>query len=40
MTYAAAPDGTRLYIEEAGTGTPIVFVHEFGGNYRTPGSRR
>jgi pimeloyl-ACP methyl ester carboxylesterase len=33
MTYAAAPDGTRLYIEEAGSGTPIVFVHEFGGNY-------
>ena len=26
---------SRLYYEEAGTGTPIVFVHEFGGNYRS-----
>ena len=33
MTYAVAKDGTRLYVEEAGKGTPIVFVHEFGGNY-------
>ncbi|MGD1876811.1 MAG: alpha/beta fold hydrolase [Kiloniellaceae bacterium] len=33
MTYAVAQDGTRLYLEEAGDGTPIVFVHEFGGNY-------
>lgn len=33
MTYAVAKDGTRLYVEEAGEGTPIVFVHEFGGNY-------
>jgi pimeloyl-ACP methyl ester carboxylesterase len=28
-------DGTRLYYEEAGTGTPVVFVHEFAGDYRT-----
>jgi pimeloyl-ACP methyl ester carboxylesterase len=27
-------DGTSLYYEEAGTGTPIVFVHEFAGDYR------
>jgi pimeloyl-ACP methyl ester carboxylesterase len=33
MTYAVAKDGTRLYLEEAGEGTPVVFVHEFGGNY-------
>jgi len=28
-------DGTSLYYEEAGAGTPIVFVHEFAGDYRT-----
>ena len=28
-------DGTQLYYEEAGTGTPVVFVHEFAGDYRT-----
>ena len=25
-------DGARLYYEEAGTGTPIVFCHEFSGD--------
>ncbi len=25
-------DGARLYYEQAGTGTPIVFVHEFSGD--------
>jgi pimeloyl-ACP methyl ester carboxylesterase len=33
MAYARSADGTRLYYEEAGSGTPIVFVHEFGGGY-------
>src|SRR5271155_2725038 len=28
-------DGVSLYYEEAGTGTPVVFVHEFAGDYRT-----
>ena len=28
-------DGTGLYYEEAGSGTPVVFVHEFAGDYRT-----
>ena len=28
-------DGTRLYWEQAGAGAPIVFVHEFGGDYRS-----
>jgi pimeloyl-ACP methyl ester carboxylesterase len=28
-------DGTNLYYEEAGIGTPVVFVHEFAGDYRT-----
>lgn len=31
MPYVTATDGARLYYEEAGTGTPIVFVHEFLG---------
>lgn len=35
MSYVSASDGTRLYYEEAGCGEPIVFVHEFAGNYRT-----
>ncbi|GAA6202745.1 alpha/beta hydrolase [Aquicoccus sp. SU-CL01552] len=26
-------DGVKLYVEEAGQGTPILFIHEFGGNY-------
>ena len=28
-------DGTQLYYEEVGQGTPVVFVHEFAGDYRT-----
>jgi pimeloyl-ACP methyl ester carboxylesterase len=35
MAYASAKDGTRLYYEEAGSGTPLVFVHEFAGDYRS-----
>jgi pimeloyl-ACP methyl ester carboxylesterase len=35
VPYATAPDGVRLYYEEAGTGTPIVFVHEFSGDLRS-----
>ncbi|MEO5699950.1 MAG: alpha/beta hydrolase [Casimicrobiaceae bacterium] len=35
MSYAKTDDGVRLHYEEAGSGTPIVFVHEFGGNYRS-----
>ena len=33
MAFAHAGDGVRLFWEEAGTGTPIIFVHEFGGNH-------
>jgi pimeloyl-ACP methyl ester carboxylesterase len=25
-------DGAKLYYEEAGSGTPIIFVHEFSGD--------
>lgn len=39
MPHIAARDGTRLYYEEAGQiadfGTPVVFVHEYAGDYRT-----
>src|SRR4029077_6866580 len=35
MPYATARDGTQLYYEEAGKGTPIVFVHEFAGDLRS-----
>jgi pimeloyl-ACP methyl ester carboxylesterase len=35
MTYAKTDDGVKLYYEESGNGTPIIFVHEFGGNYRS-----
>ena len=33
MAYADASDGVRLWYERVGSGTPIVFVHEFGGKY-------
>ena len=35
MALAVADDGVRLHYEEAGSGTPIVFVHEFGGDHRS-----
>lgn len=28
-------DGVRIYYEESGAGTPIVFVHEFAGDHRS-----
>ncbi len=28
-------DGVRLYYEQAGDGTPMVFVHEFAGDHRS-----
>src|SRR5438552_1283476 len=30
-----ADDGVRLYYEDAGTGTAVVFVHEFAGDHRS-----
>ena len=33
MAFATTNDGIRLFYETAGEGTPIVFVHEFGGNH-------
>jgi len=34
MAFATSNDGVRLYVEEAGIGEPIVFVHEFGDDHR------
>ncbi len=33
MPFAECDDDVRLYFESEGSGTPIVFVHEFGGNH-------
>ncbi len=35
MPHIPARDGVRLYYEEAGSGTPVVFVHEYAGDHRT-----
>jgi pimeloyl-ACP methyl ester carboxylesterase len=35
MPTLAADDGVKLYYEEAGSGTPLVFVHEFAGDHRS-----
>lgn len=35
MPHATTQDGIRLYYEEAGKGTPLVFVHEFSGDHRS-----
>jgi pimeloyl-ACP methyl ester carboxylesterase len=35
MPHASAKDGTRLYFEEAGSGTPLIFIHEFAGDHRS-----
>ncbi|MGB7259498.1 MAG: alpha/beta hydrolase [Pseudolabrys sp.] len=35
MPHLTTDDGVKLYYEETGSGTPIVFVHEFAGDYRS-----
>jgi pimeloyl-ACP methyl ester carboxylesterase len=35
MPHAKADDGVRLYFEETGAGTPVVFVHEYAGDFRS-----
>jgi pimeloyl-ACP methyl ester carboxylesterase len=35
MPHVTMDDGVRLYYEESGQGTPILFVHEFMGEYRS-----
>ena len=35
MPHLTTDDGVRLFFEEAGSGVPIVFVHEFAGDSRS-----
>ena len=35
MATTTTDDGVRLYYEESGDGTPMVFVHEFAGDHRS-----
>src|SRR5438309_7396281 len=35
MPHATARDGVKLYYEAAGSGTPLLFIHEFAGDYRS-----
>ena len=35
MPHLTTDDGVRLYYEEVGSGYPVVFVHEFAGDYRS-----
>jgi pimeloyl-ACP methyl ester carboxylesterase len=35
MPYARTDDGLRLYYEETGSGHPLIFVHEFAGDFRS-----
>ncbi len=35
MARIKSADGTRLHFEESGKGTPVVFVHEYGGSCRS-----
>ena len=35
MPHARAGDGVQLWFEETGSGTPLIFVHEFAGDHRS-----
>jgi pimeloyl-ACP methyl ester carboxylesterase len=35
MPFATTDDGVKLYYEETGSGTPLLFIHEFAGDYRS-----
>ena len=35
MPFAVTDDGVRLHYEEAGSGIPVIFVHEFAGDHRS-----
>jgi pimeloyl-ACP methyl ester carboxylesterase len=35
MPHLTTDDGVKLYYEDTGSGTPIVFVHEFAGDHRS-----
>jgi pimeloyl-ACP methyl ester carboxylesterase len=35
MAFLTTDDNIKLYYEDTGSGTPVVFVHEFAGDYRS-----
>jgi pimeloyl-ACP methyl ester carboxylesterase len=35
MPHLTTDDRVKLYYEDSGSGIPIVFVHEFAGDYRS-----
>ncbi len=35
MAFATAVDGVQLHYEDAGSGDPLIFVHEFAGDHRS-----
>ena len=35
MPHAPTQDGVQLYYEETGSGTPLIFVHEYAGDLRS-----
>lgn len=35
MGFARSEDGTEIHFEESGSGTPLVFIHEFAGDHRS-----
>src|SRR5258705_13770365 len=35
MPHIKTDNGVQLYYEETGQGDPILFLHEFGGHYRS-----
>jgi pimeloyl-ACP methyl ester carboxylesterase len=35
MPHLTTPDQTKIYYEEAGSGSTVIFVHEYAGDYRT-----
>jgi pimeloyl-ACP methyl ester carboxylesterase len=35
VAHLVTDDGVKLYYEETGSGLPVVFVHEFAGDYRS-----
>jgi pimeloyl-ACP methyl ester carboxylesterase len=35
MPFATTDDGVQLYYEETGSGSPMLFVHEFAGDHRS-----
>jgi pimeloyl-ACP methyl ester carboxylesterase len=35
MAHVSTDDGVRLYVEETGDGSPVLFLHEFAGDHRS-----